>query len=126
MGEAYDRLSILHIKKEKLGVTSLKGNLARAHFDALSESLPKEALPDFDAGNTLWWVKILGINRQLWDVEDRLRHMEKAMDFSKRFVELARSVYVLNDQRSVIKQQIDRTFKEEVGEVKSYVDLESS
>ncbi len=126
MGEAYDRLSILYIKKEKFSPTSVKGNLARAHYDAMLETFPKEAVTDFDAANTVWWIKILTINKKLWEVEDRLRHMEKALEFGSRFVELARTVYKLNDERSAIKQKIDQTFKEEVGEVKSYVDLESS
>ncbi len=49
-----------------------------------------------------------GVNSQLWQVEDELRLCERRRDFGQRFVELARSVYRLNDRRAELKASIDK------------------
>ena len=57
------------------------------------------------------------INAELWEVEDALRLKEKERDFGPTFVELARSVYKLNDQRFFVKKAINKesssTFQEQ-------------
>ena len=60
------------------------------------------------------------VNEQLWDVEDELRILEKQSDFGERFVKLARSVYVLNDERAAIKKDINLKYKSSIVEEKSY------
>lgn len=64
--------------------------------------------------------KLLGVNMSLWKVEDDLRLCEKERDFSLRFVELARSVYKLNDERASIKKEINMRHGSEFVEEKSY------
>jgi hypothetical protein len=49
------------------------------------------------------------VNAALWDVEDRLRHLEAASDFGETFVDAARSVYRLNDRRAALKRAISET-----------------
>lgn len=44
------------------------------------------------------------VNQQLWTIEDALRLAEQAARFDDEFVQLARQVYLLNDQRSRIKK----------------------
>ena len=64
--------------------------------------------------------KLEEINRKLWDIEDWIRECEKQERFDKEFVELARSVYKLNDERSKIKRDINVITKSNIIEEKSY------
>ena len=49
------------------------------------------------------FFKIKKVNKNLWDIEDKLRICEKNGDFGKNFIALARKVYLNNDKRSKIK-----------------------
>lgn len=48
-------------------------------------------------------AELKAINEALWDIEDDIRDEERARRFTDRFIELARSVYVTNDQRADVK-----------------------
>jgi hypothetical protein len=65
---------------------------------------------------------LIGINLQLWNVEDDIRKLEKEKDFGDKFVELARAVYHLNDERFVIKNKINLLTDSDIQEVKQYID----
>jgi hypothetical protein len=60
------------------------------------------------------------INKALWNVEDLLRDFERAKNFGKEFIDLARNVYKLNDKRADIKKQINMKFGSDFVEEKSY------
>jgi hypothetical protein len=60
------------------------------------------------------------VNEALWDIEDEIRLCERASDFGPRFIELARSVYRQNDQRAVLKRQINDLLGSKIIEEKSY------
>ena len=62
------------------------------------------------------------VNETLWQIEDDIRDCERAKDFGSRFVELARSVYINNDERAAIKRQINEALGSELVEEKSYAD----
>ena len=115
VGEIFDKVSILQIKKEKIrDLSKLKS------IDKELELLVKK-LDQFEGkekGDFLSQLK--GVNLQLWNVEDKLRKNELEKDFGKDFIEMARSVYLLNDQRFAIKNEINNHFKSYVREVKSY------
>lgn len=64
--------------------------------------------------------QLFEVNSLLWNVEDSLRVHEKKESFGKQFVEQARSVYKLNDERFLIKKSINELYNSEVHEVKSY------
>ena len=51
------------------------------------------------------------INQQLWDIEDKIRDKERANSFDDEFIQLARSVYITNDERSRIKRKINDPFR---------------
>ena len=61
------------------------------------------------------------VNTNLWNIEDKLRICEKNKDYGKNFIELARSVYLNNDKRSVIKLEINKTLGSNIKEIKQYV-----
>ena len=60
------------------------------------------------------------VNTELWNVEDALRQLEAEQRFDQMFIELARSVYQLNDQRAAIKRQINEACGSTLLEEKSY------
>jgi hypothetical protein len=65
---------------------------------------------------------LIGVNTQLWDVEDELRKLEKDKSFGDRFIELARAVYFLNDKRFEAKNKINILTNSDIQEVKQYID----
>lgn len=60
------------------------------------------------------------INDLLWEVEDRLRILEKEKKFSQEFITKARMVYILNDLRAEIKKTINIETQSNIIEEKSY------
>ena len=62
------------------------------------------------------------INEDLWEIEDDIRDKERAREFDDRFIELARSVYVTNDQRADAKKELNVYLGSEIVEEKSYQD----
>ena len=62
------------------------------------------------------------INQQLWDIEDKIRDKERANSFDDEFIQLARSVYITNDERSRIKRKINDLLGSELVEEKSYAE----
>ena len=116
-GELFDKVTILQIKSEKiLSPDSLKNidrelKQLRLTFDkAFKENSLALELAE----------ELREINSKLWDVEDQIREKEKKKVFDNEFIQLARSVYITNDQRSVIKKKINEAFGSELIEEKSY------
>ena len=68
--------------------------------------------------------RLLAVNEALWDIEDRIRLKEKAQSFDDGFIELARSVYVQNDQRAALKREINLKLGSELIEEKCYQDYQ--
>ena len=60
------------------------------------------------------------VNIKLWSIEDEKRICEKNKDFSKKFIELARNVYINNDKRAKIKSEINKLLGSNIKEVKEY------
>ena len=62
------------------------------------------------------------INQQLWDIEDKIRDKERNKAFDDDFIQLARDVYITNDERSRVKGKINDMFGSELVEEKSYAE----
>ena len=54
--------------------------------------------------------------------KDDIRDKERAGEFDARFIELARAVYVTNDERAAIKRRINTKLGSVLVEEKSYAD----
>ena len=119
IGEAFDRLTILKIKSEKIKDEAKLTNVMKEYFylqNLLSEELEvNEENEDFK--------RLLEINETLWEVEDLLREFEAKQSFGFEFIELARSVYVLNDDRARVKKEINLAYGSQFVEEKSYNQL---
>lgn len=113
VGELFDKISILEIKQsntddpEKL--TNIDRELAELRQLAQDIAVPAELYEELKA-----------INLRIWDVEDRIRLYESKRAFGMEFIELARSVYIENDRRAVVKRQINRVVGSYIIEEKIY------
>ena len=118
LGELVDKISILHIKN--LNITDDKKlNLIREELDILNTILDKHIKRD-DIKKYL--NELININSKLWVIEDDIRECERKKIFDQSFIDLARSVYFTNDNRSKIKLDINKKFGSKIVEVKSYED----
>lgn len=116
IGEIVDKYTILTIKAAKIQ-DPVKLENVNKELTYLIDVLKKEdpLMTDYALTKAL-----LEINKELWKVEDELRDLERAKDFGKEFVILARNVYKLNDKRADIKKQINMKFGSDFVEEKSY------
>ena len=115
-GEIADKLTIIEIKLENIKDEKKLVNL-KAEFDVLDEAVGKIIAKEHPL-----YQELLTINKQLWDIEDRIRELEKAKDFGPEFIEVARSVYFTNDKRSDVKRKINELTGSSLIEEKSYED----
>lgn len=114
IGELYDKYSILLIKKEKINDVNKLFYLNK-EINFLTPLILK-----FNLSN-LVFERLKKINEILWDVEDKIRIKEIKNEFDEEFISLARLVYKTNDQRYIVKNEIDNIFNSEIKEIKSYV-----
>jgi hypothetical protein len=117
VGEVIDKISILQIKMNKIQDPS-KLELVSKELKLLVD-ISQEWLVRYDLDELLAQLKY--VNGELWDVEDKLRIMERDRDFSSKFIELARAVYFLNDKRFSLKNQVNEMVNSTIKEVKDYV-----
>ena len=119
IGELFDKLTILEIKIDKINDPIKLENITK-EWSALNDKSVNvlSIFADSDLFKKIDQLKI--VNEELWWVEDNIRENEKQQIFDKEFVELARSVYKLNDERSEIKRQINLLTKSNIIEEKSY------
>ena len=116
-GELIDKITILEIKKTKIGdINKLKE--VEKELSSLNNTF-KKLIPDSSKIQILI-NNLKSINLKLWDIENEKRLAEKNNDFGKNFIELARSVYINNDQRAKIKLEINNILGSNIKEVKSH------
>lgn len=121
VGEVLDKLSILEIKEEHI---TDEAKLEHIREEAAAIESVLEPFRVFDTvGVQELYAGLDSINRQLWEVEDELREMEQRQDFGQPFIDTARSVYKLNDERARFKHEINVLLGSEIVEVKSYAGM---
>ncbi len=112
VADLLDRISILRIKANRIqgpALEHVQRELAMLQSRWTFEEVPEAA-------------RLEAVNQELWDVEDALRSHEAKQDFGPRFVELARSVYRLNDERARLKRAVNERLGSDLVEVKAYAD----
>jgi len=116
-GELLDKITILRIKAARIGDAAKLANVR--HELALLEHTWSSSIPagiDLAADERA----LEDVNARLWDIEDRIRDKEAARQFDAAFIELARAVYVSNDERAAIKKRINLALGSALVEEKSY------
>jgi len=119
-GEIIDKYTILEIKLSKIKdpkkivniqheYDTLTPDVKNIYADAKDESHLKKLHND-----------LLEINKKLWKIEDDIRECERANDFGQTFIDLARAVYYVNDDRSDVKKVINIFTGSDLVEEKSY------
>ena len=118
-GEIVDKMTILELKLDKIKNIVQLENVSK-EWEILNDCVINMFQIFGDKSLYSRVDELSDINSQLWDVEDWIRECEKEQRFDKEFVELARSVYKLNDERSEIKRHINLLTKSQLIEEKSY------
>ena len=117
VGEFFDKITILEIKKEKIidnnKLVNVKYELTELRKIEKDYKLEKMEL-------TALVEKLYAVNLELWNIEDKIRLSEQSNDFGNEFIELARSVYIKNDLRAKIKKDINLKSGSSLIEEKSY------
>lgn len=116
-GDVVDKVTILVIKEERIDDPQ-KVEHVRNELKVLREAWKEEGLPEMTELED--WQPLLDVNGKLWNVEDEIRECERQDDFGETFIELARSVYRLNDTRARHKNNISVKLGSKLLEQKSY------
>jgi len=116
-GELIDKITILEIKKERIGDADKVRNVLR-ELAALAAARDRAIAASAEL--TRLTADLKRVNEALWDIEDAIRVCEHNQDFGPRFIELARSVYRNNDDRAALKRQINELLGARFLEEKSY------
>jgi len=120
-GEVLDKITILEIKSERISDPAKLVNVAR-ELELLKGTWLQTVEQDETVGRI--HAELKTINEALWEIEDDIRDKERAREFDQRFIELARSVYVTNDQRADAKKELNIYLGSEIVEEKSYQDYQ--
>ena len=115
-GEILDKFSILIIKRSNINDDAKLDNVQK-EMDEL-RPIFNELTRDKKVFSK--YVDLAEVNKRLWDIEDEIREFERYKDFGDRFIELARSVYITNDERAKIKKEINLLTNSGIVEEKSY------
>jgi hypothetical protein len=116
-GELLDKITILRIKVARIQDAAKLANVK------LELSLLERTWKDSGAGAhdvALDERALENVNERLWDIEDRIRDKEAHQTFDREFIELARAVYICNDERAAIKKRINLQLGSRLVEEKSY------
>ena len=116
-GELIDKITILEIKKAKI-LDKDKLIDVEKELSSLNHTMNKY-IPD-ESKISKYKNNLNIINAELWDLENAKRAAEKENLFGEKFIENARKVYKLNDERAKLKLSINKALGSNIKEVKSY------
>ena len=86
-GELIDKLTILSIKQEKITDVQKLKNIAKekSSLDIIAQKLKTTDEKEYEK----FFYQLQEVNLKLWDIEDKIRKLEKKKDFSEHFIQLA-------------------------------------
>ena len=116
-GELIDKITILEIKRDKILTTLAQSNINKELY-YLTDIVNNNSVLLGPAQSHKGLLK--NVNLKLWEAEDLIREKDTALDFDSEFVNLAKSIYRLNDERASLKKQINELLKSDLNEEKSY------
>ncbi len=116
-GELLDKITILRIKVVRILDVGKVANV-RLELDLLEKTWRDSGCAAFDVAADERALQ--EVNGRLWDVEDLIREKEAKKTFDREFIDLARAVYVSNDERAAIKKRINLQLGSRLVEEKSY------
>jgi hypothetical protein len=116
VGEAVDKYTILTIKEDCIKDEKKLLNIKKERIEIENSLISQGYFYRFIDEMT----DLTKVNKTLWDIEDQIRIKEANKEFDQEFIELARSVYITNDKRFEIKNQINQKSNSNLKEEKSY------
>jgi hypothetical protein len=116
-GELLDKITILRIKAARIRDPQKVANV-KHELGLLEKTWKDSGAAGVDLGTEE--ANLTQVNELLWAVEDDIRDEERAQRFEEKFIELARAVYVTNDERAAIKKRINTLLGSTIVEEKSY------
>jgi hypothetical protein len=116
-GEMLDKITILRIKSARMTDATKLQNV-RLELQLLEQTWRESGADESLVADDI--AQLQHVNEQLWDIEDRIRDKELAQSFDAEFIELARAVYVTNDERAAFKKRINTALGSRIVEEKSY------
>jgi hypothetical protein len=116
-GELLDKITILRIKAARMKDPQKVANV-KHELGLLEKTWKDSGAANVDLGAEE--ANLTQVNELLWAVEDDIRDEERAQRFGEKFIELARAVYVTNDERAAIKKRINTLLGSSIVEEKSY------
>jgi len=119
IGEFLDKLAILRIKSQRIRDPAKLANI-RKELALLADTWARSPFANAAIAEPL--ARLQAVNERLWDIEDRIRIKESQAAFDREFIELARSVYLCNDERAAIKRELNLLLGSGLIEEKSYAD----
>ena len=116
-GELLDKISILHIKLDKIkDKNSL--DFIKNEYDVLIQERDKNIDLNDEINNL--YIELKTVNEKLWISEDEKRLCEKNSKFDEKFIQVSRDIHFLNDRRAVIKLNINKILGSNIREIKLY------
>jgi hypothetical protein len=116
-GELLDKITILRIKVARIQDAAKLANV-KLELSLLEQTWKDSGAAAHDVA--LDERALENVNGRLWDIEDRIRDKEAHQTFDREFIELARAVYISNDERAAIKKRINLQLGSRLVEEKSY------
>ena len=116
-GELLDKITILRIKAARITDPAKVRNV-RLELSLLETTWRDSGCAAANIGADE--RALHDVNERLWDVEDRIREKEAVQTFDRDFIELARAVYICNDERATIKKRVNLALGSRIIEEKSY------
>ena len=117
VGELFDKISILEIKKDKIKDKE-KLKFIIDEYNVLKKQMVNKVKLDEKLSGLFDTLK--DINSKLWVIEDDKRLCEKKSDFGEKFIKLSRDIHFLNDKRASIKLEINNQTGSKIKEIKEY------
>ena len=117
VGELFDKISILEIKKDKIKDNE-KLKYIVDEYNLLKEQMVDKVKLNEKLSGLFDTLK--DINSKLWVIEDDKRLCEKNSDFGEKFIKLSRDIHFLNDKRASIKLEINNQTGSKIKEIKEY------
>jgi len=122
-GELIDKITILEIKKVNIKSSTALTNINK-EIGYLNEVITNNT--GVAELTTDLKQRLLDVNKRFWQVEDDIRDKELLQEFHTVFIDLARSVYSLNDERAKLKKSINQSLNSELVEEKIYKDFHNN